>query len=181
MKVLGIALILCCSVMHAASIPKKQSQTAPVHADYSKGVFLGTREIRIFPDDPRKTNFTLITSWIPGAEHKGFFRYQLFVFVMDASASDKILFDATPPEQGWGIPETIDRLQKCLLFLNTYDDGGFVLQKIPLFFTTRVDDHGVATGLSANDSSQMDLNNYQSFLAAKPDSSWEIDWSCPTK
>ena len=66
-----------------------------------------------------------------------------------------------------------------MLSLDIYDEGGFVLQKIPIVFEKTVDDHTVVTGLSANDSSQMDLNNYQSFLSSKPESSWNIEWSCP--
>ena len=177
MKYLAALILVCCNVGWAGSPPQKGSNT-PSH-DYSKGVYLGNRRIRIFPDDPRNIQFLLLTSWIPGVEHKGFFRYQLSANVMAASLSDQALYAATPPPQGWGIPETIERLQGCMLSLYLYDEGGFVLQKIPIVFEKTVDDHTVVTGLSANDSSQMDLNNYQSFLSSKPESSWNIEWSCP--
>lgn len=186
MKALLIFLVFNCffatsSYGQAKDSTRKSSRTSNFTIDYSKAAFLGTRQIRIFEDDPRKFQFILLTSWIPGHEHKGFFRYQLSATVLSVPPSPNPLYKPTPPSQGWGIPETIDRLHNCMLFLDVFDDGGFVLQKIPLIFQRTVDDQSVTIGLSANDSSQMDLHDYQSFLNAKPETSWDIGWACPDK
>lgn len=159
---------------------KSPQQNEHPKIDYSKATFLGTRQIRALADDPRRESFSLITSWIPGFEHKGYFRYQLLVTVIDTQLATQPLYSSTPPRQGWGIPETVERLQACSFLLDIYDEGGFILQKIPLSFIRIVDASSVTDGLNANDSSQMDLNNYQSFLKANYNSSWDIAWYCPS-
>lgn len=184
----SLAIASCCASSSYTQTKGAQSSAHQRHpaisertVDYSRGAFLGTRQIRIFEDDPRQFRFILLTSWIPGHEHKGFFRYQLSVAVLPVPPSPNPLYSPTPPQQGWGVSETIDRLHNCTLFLSVYDDGGFVLQKIPLILQRTVDDQSVIVGLSANDSSQMDLKDYQNFLSANPQASWNIEWACPDK
>jgi hypothetical protein len=78
------------------------------------------------------------------------------------------------------VPAAIDRVQKCQIYLNTCDKGGFVLEKIPVTFARTVDDDSIVIGLGANDSSQTDLKDYQSFLLGDRDTSWDIGWTCPS-
>jgi hypothetical protein len=168
-----VFVALCLLVCFAETFAQAKAPTDATKLDYSEGIYQGEREIRIFPDDPRKFRFTLSTSWIPGPQHKGMFRYQLEVGVVAPTPSD---LSGPAPEEGWGLAETIDRLQKCQLNLRLLDGGGFLVQTIPLWFARSVDDHSAVKGLSANDASQMDLSDYRSFL--KPGAGWEMSWSC---
>lgn len=165
MKVL-LASLLCCF----CTIPVfSQRRDNPGVKTYAVGKSMGTLSLRIQPTSPWKPVFYLTTSWIPGKEHRGYFRYKLPVsltYVPDSNSTAE------------SMKQAFADIQSCFLILELYDDGGFVLQKIPLFFQQTVDDTDTLIGLLANDSSQMDLSDYKQFIGA---GSWNISWTCPEK
>lgn len=149
--------------------------------DYSKGIWAGTKYIRMFKDDPRTATFSLITSWIPGHENKGYFRYQLNVTINPLSAIDEESAKVAPP-QGWGVPAALDRIDLCVISLHLFDSSGFILEKIPVSFMRGVDQNSNLIGLKANDSYQMGLQEYKSLLASSAmnlDGAWSVTWACP--
>ena len=148
-------------------------------SNYAQASYRGSHKVKFFEDDPRNARFELITSWIPGSDNKGLFRYKVNVEIEPPTAEDKALFTQTPPKGGWGIPESLDRLQRCGFTLRLLDEGGFILQKIPITLIKTVDDKGIVASLNDNDSSPMQFSEYKSFMAATPTGSWELTWRCP--
>src|ERR1700688_2758225 len=108
------ALILLSSFAFSQTAKPKRDPYAkldgPSVAIYAHRAYRGFQKMRIFTDDPRNDSFTLVTSWIPGQDRQGAFRYQLSAEILPPSLSDVILYNATPPPKGWNVPESIDRL-----------------------------------------------------------------------
>jgi hypothetical protein len=84
------------------------------------------------------------------------------------------------PPQVWSLPDLITRLHACTYTVRVFDDGGFVLQRVPLVLQTLVDDNGAANGMNSNDLFPMELAPYRAFLAAIRDQSWDIVWHRPS-
>jgi hypothetical protein len=145
---------------------------------YAKASYRGSHLIKLFANDPRSTKFSLTTSWILGPDSKGMFRYKLKVEVEPPTAVAKALYNATPPPGGWGIPETLQRIHLCTYTLRIFDDGGFIVQKIPLQLIRSVDDAGIDINLSTNEATPMSFTAYKSFMAADDSDSWGILWAC---
>jgi len=114
----------------------------------------------MFPDSP-KMSFKLTTSWIPGENHKGMFRYRM-------TAIPEQTF---PPDGTVNLEETallLRRVQRCSILLNLFDADDFVLRKIVVPFDRGVDEQMRLRSLTANDSGQMDANDYRSFIGGGP-------------
>lgn len=159
-----LALLLCGFCAIPAS---SQRHANPDLKVYAAGISRGFLALRIKPTSPWKPIFYLKTSWIPGKEHKGYFRYQVrasLTYAPDAHSTAE------------SMKQAFADIQSCFITLELYDNGGFVLQKIPLFFQGTVDDTDTLVFLLANDSSQMDLSDYKIF---RDSGSWNILWACP--
>jgi len=148
----------------------------PPSDNLSRAAFRGTKGLPIFDDDLRLIIFSLTTSWIPGADRKGTFRYRLSVSPSIHSAIE-MAKEPSPP-QGWAVPNLISRLHDCTYTLRLMDSGAFVLQRVPVVFQTTVDDEGIAIGMDSNDYFAMQLAQYRSFLSAKREESWDVVWHC---
>jgi hypothetical protein len=167
-RLLGVFALLS-FMPHAA-----QSQPT---ANYSHGSNRSYHGLPIFEDDTRLIYFYLTTSWIPGPDHKGVFRYKINVEPSTRTA-DEMQTEKAPPE-GWGVPPLIVRLRSCRFTLEVMDGEGFILQRVLLTLATGVNEEGVESSLNTNDSFAMELAQYRSFLVAKPQDSWNIGWHCP--
>jgi hypothetical protein len=137
----------------------------------AKPVVWGALPVRLFKDDPTQITFTLSTSWIPGEDRKGRFRYKL---------------GATVPQHGEGvtvdsIEKVLTRTQGCKLFLVLNDRYDFQLREIQLFLQRNVDDAMNLRALSANDSTSMDADEYRNFVGggtADDSGNWNVTWDC---
>jgi hypothetical protein len=167
-RLLGVFTLL------AFMVPAAQSQPT---TNYSHGSNRSYHGLPIFEDDTRLIYFYLTTSWIPGPDHKGVFRYKINVEPRTRTA-EEMQTEKAPP-QGWGVPPLIVRLHSCRFTLEIMDEEGFVLQRSLLTLATGVNEEGVESSLNTNDSFPMELAQYRSFLAAKPQASWGIGWHCP--
>jgi hypothetical protein len=112
--------------------------------------------------------YTLTTSWIPGEDRKGRFRYKL---------------DAYPEaEKTYPAPNTLENLLKtddCVIFLILRDAGDFELRNIPVSFGDVVDEDQKRIKISANESVPMSADEYKSFVGSPSHSGrWLIGWKC---
>src|SRR5579859_1686056 len=99
------ALLLC--AIGIAQSPADSSPTSPHSASssaLSDPQYKGQRTLLLFKDDPHPARFTLITSWVPGTDNKGYFRYQV---TMGATAA----FDI-PPVHSASSPHTEERSEE---------------------------------------------------------------------
>jgi hypothetical protein len=123
----------------------------------------------ILPDPAPKVSFHLQTSWIPGDQHRGTFRYRLngaiFASAMERAKSPESYTPAS-------IATTIKQIHACDITLVMYDRDGFVLRKIAVPFAYGVNEQSEIISLSSNDATQMDVSEYRRF------SSWTLSWSC---
>ena len=144
----------------------------------AKPIDWGQKSVRIFRGSNILMNFKLATSWIPGQDHVGLFRFKL-------SAVPKI-----PPAQAQQIgeknldaPEELERFvaraHTCTFGLMLNDADGFLLRSITVSFLNVSDDgNGQIVGLMANSSDQMDADEYLRFLGTeKAKGSWQVTWN----
>lgn len=171
------ALLACLVLSAVAGCPTPTAaQNKPVGtSDYSVPHYGGDRSIRLFADDPRAFYFTLSSSWIPGADRKGQFRYILSSWVAKPAPED---LTKPAPKGGWESSAALERFHNCNTTLVLYDNGGFVLRRISVIFSRTVDADSKVTSLDANDSAPMDLTEYRGFLKTDAKTSWQIAWFC---
>jgi hypothetical protein len=160
-----LALSQTVAVAQKRSTPADETLAAP----FDDGSFSPA----MYVDIGAKTAFHLETSWIPGKEHKGMFRYKIFVSPSESAVDRATNQDFYSPS---AITAQMKRIQNCSENLVLYDSGGFELREIGLMFGLGVDRQGVVTALYANSAEQMDASEYRQFLR---DGSWTITWSCP--
>jgi hypothetical protein len=127
-------------------------------------------DVRLFHDIDAKLVFNLATSWIPGEDRKGRFRYKIEVragFDKDTVAT----LDSTE--------KLFNKAKTCDFFLKLLDADEFELRDIPLTFDNNVNSSLMLVGLSANSSVPMTAVEYRSLVGA-PNSSgkWSINWRC---
>jgi hypothetical protein len=124
----------------------------------------------MFSDTGDQVVFRLSTSWIPGEDHQGRFRYKL-------DGTPKFAVEYPEPNQG---EELLKRVQACTIHLLLYDRNEFELRTIQVQFIRAVNDQLKLSALNANQSVQMDVEEYRLFW--KSDSSrgsWKVAWYCP--
>jgi hypothetical protein len=173
-RFLMLVLVLA---MPVEGVPQVRTSARPISTDYAKGVIRGTQMVRPFEDDPRQSFFVLTTSWIPGSDKHGHFRYQIEAAVLDANAAEKAI-QVIPPRQGWALSDYVIRAHACSYSLTLYDSEHFVLQRIDPIFQIVVDEASHAKSMRSNDLATMDLHTYQEFLKAKAMDSWDVAWTC---
>lgn len=143
--------------------------------DYSLPNSRGYQTLHVFADDPRPVFFDLVTSWVPGKDKKGELRFIVKSSVFDVPDEEQ---GDKPPVGGWGIPAVMGRLHNCEFKLVLYDQWGFVLEKVPLVFVGSVNEKSEVTELTANDFTQMDMQDYRNYLKAVEEKSWNLNWAC---
>lgn len=159
-------------VLYSQSV--KSGTHASATNSLAKPVDWGFYNARLFHDDPRQITFHLATSWIPGENHKGMLRYQL-------SAGPAVPSDNNGA--GFLDVESVETLMKrvhgCVITLNLYDKGGFILRKDAVAFSFGVDDQVRVRSLYANDACQMDAQDYRDLIGNSAGSgSWSVSWDC---
>jgi hypothetical protein len=136
----------------------------------AKRVDWGTVRLRLFHDIPTELGFTLATSWIPGEDRKGMFRFRVEArpaFDRDAVAT----IDATE--------KLLNRADTCDLYLRLNDTEDFELRTIPLRLEKSVNSSLMLVALSANSSAPMSATEYRSFLGVESASgTWTVTWNC---
>ncbi len=130
----------------------------------------------MFKDTVSTVDFDLATSWIPGEDHKGMFRFKLTAApkrpVLGAKLPGNIDYD-NPDE----VEKFVKRVHRCSIFLKLFDSDGFLLREIPVAFESALDDSGRIIGLSANSAVQMDAEEYRKLLGnAASGGSFNISW-----
>jgi hypothetical protein len=168
---ISVCLFFAASASFAQSGPHTARSASSISA-LAKPRDCGTYTVRMFPDS-RRISFGLITSWIPGENHKGMLRYRLTAFPERPSPTDD-------PNDA-ALAETTENLMRqvfnsCTVIVDVNDSDDFLLRKISAPLGLGVDDQGHVRALNANDAVQMDAKDYRAFLAG----SWNIAWNCST-
>jgi hypothetical protein len=170
---LALAIFIAPISTIAQASPHKDESTSLAHR-----VDWDNFDVRMFEDSDRVVTFTLSTSWIPGEKHEGMFRYIMNVIPKRLTLAQRKTADVDhdPPEE---VKKLMTRVHECNITLNLYDVDGFVLRKIPVILIQGVDDEANVTSLGANDSAQMDMSEYKSFLGTTNKSgNWTVSWAC---
>jgi hypothetical protein len=139
----------------------------------------GTQGISFFKDSPVLMLFSLETSWIPGEDYRGMFRYKL-----SAQPTTKELLEYN---KSLNTPEKIEafvrRADTCMMYLEIYDPNEFILRHILLIpqFTTK-EGSAYVNGIYANNYAQMSADEYRTFIKGTDTSvSWNISYTCLSK
>lgn len=175
---LAVSVMTCCfatlitsGVLSCAQTSSKNAKPSSSVTSLAKPIDFGVYVARMFPDDSRKVNFHLVTSWIPGESHKGMLRYKLSGLPTLPDSPDMRTQE-----------EFIKRVADCAIFLNLDDKSGFVLRKELVTFGLGVDNDARISSLYANDSLQMDAQEYRELIGDSAASgSWNVSWKCATQ
>jgi hypothetical protein len=126
--------------------------------------------VRMLPDSQVSMSYNLVTSWIPGPDHKGMLRYKLRAapdIYMGQAEPKKYPEVATPVQ----VDAFIRRIKKFQINLVFYDENGFIVRKIPIDFSFGVNEDDNVASLVANEAVQMDMDEYKNLIAQ---GSWQI-------
>jgi hypothetical protein len=127
---------------------------------------------RMFQDASLKIVFHLTTSWIPGPDHKGSFRFKLMAAPERAALAE----DQDKSSELYGPEATaslLRRVHNCVIDIELYDSDGFVLRDVPVPFSLGMGSSGNLVALSANNAVQMDADEYKKFIVG----SWIVTWT----
>lgn len=127
---------------------------------------------RMFQDAQLKIVFHLTTSWIPGPDHKGSFRFKMMAAPERAALPEE---QNKPPEL-YGPEATaslLRRVHDCIIEIELYDSDGFILRDVPIPFSLGMGSSGNLIALSANNAVQMDAEEYRKFIVG----SWVVTWT----
>ncbi len=175
-------LILCglaavnCLAQTAQTTSKTPLAWQASEAALSRPVQEGSKSFKIIPGDPRSAVFTVVTSWIPGEEKKGNFRYRISASSIAPSTNTQDTVSSSADYEA--NVAYLRKVAACSLSLEIYDDGGFLLRSAHVSFLQNVNGAGQLLGLDSNNSFQLDLASYRSFLRTPIESSWEMSWNC---
>ena len=188
MKTVSIAL--CLIFLPIASLPcfaqnptaGKATRQPTQNERLEKPIDWGEESVRLFTDSNVLMTFKLATSWIPGQDHKGMFRYRISVSPkMPTTVAERMKdSELNSPEE---IEKIVLRVNECSLFLDLNDTDGFSLRSVYVPLQRVVDDQARVNGLTANSSEQMDADEYRKFAGTTTfvTGSWQVKWSCPEK
>jgi hypothetical protein len=159
------------------SLPQQSTEVQRL----GKPVNWGALRMHLFTDTQMTMTFTMATSWIPGPDHQGMFRYRILA-EPELPSSKVEQFSHPEMYSIEGIEKFVERVHDCTIFVELLDSDQFKLRSIPVTFQEAVDEGAVLKGLTANSSEQMDANEYRSFLGTESASgSWLVSWTCPEK
>jgi hypothetical protein len=157
----------------APSANRKPQQSTAINELLAKPMDWHEHKARMFDDSRVSMVFTLTTSWIPGPDHKGMFRYKMSAAPdIPTTLNERAKF---PEFYGYeGIEHFIQRVNRCVISLDLYDPDGFLLRKVP------IDAGAHIVALSANDAIRMDVEEYKKLTwDPKGSGTYTIEWSCP--
>lgn len=147
-----------------------EAQTSSTNDRLAKKLEWGSLDLRLFHDVDAKLVFTLATSWIPGEDRKGRFRYKV-----DATAGFEDGTTATLDSA----EKVLNRAFGCDLYLRLQDSDDFELRSIPLAFNRTVNSSMMLVGLTSNSSVPMSATEYRSFVGTtRTSGTWTITWNC---
>jgi len=130
----------------------------------------------MFQDSQVNIVFTLATSWIPGPDHKGSFRFKMMATTQRPPSTEEQ--EKSPELYG---PEATEKLLRrahdCLIEMELYDTDGFLLRDVAIPFSLGMGGSGKVVALSANNAVQMDAEEYKKFLFG----SWVVTWTDPPR
>ena len=156
---LSLSVSLASSLLLHGQAKAKRKAPLP-NKIYAEPWDAGRETARVLGPSEKQATFVLTTSWIPGPDHKGYFRWQMNVAGEGVALAES--------------PKFINSLHRCTFTLNAYDHGGFVLRHVPLPFMRTIADSGDVTSMSSNDLVQMDVAEYENFILG----SWDVSWNC---
>lgn len=163
----ALYLILASGYLSYSQSGKNGRGSASSTTSMARPVDWGLYNPGLFHDDPHQVAFHLKTSWIPGENHKGMLRYELIALPANGALDIE------------SVEKLMKRAHRCVITLNFYDKGGFLLRKRDVAFSLGVDDQMRVRSLYANDSCQMDTQDYRDFVGNSAGSgSWNITWDC---
>jgi hypothetical protein len=154
-----LVIFATCLAPWVASAQTAAGKKVDDGSEYRTATLAGSETVHVLKMESVLAHFTVQTSWIPGEARKGFFRYQITAGPNTPTADDSAY---------------IEKLHACDFAIRLYDNGGFLLRRIPVVFIRNVDNDGKYTSISSNDIEQLDLIDYKAFLKG----SWEMDWQC---
>jgi len=186
------SIVYCLMLLSIASLPGFAQDPAngepqqivtqfPPPAQYqvvAKPIDWGQKSVRIFRDSNILMSFKLTTSWIPGQDHVGLFRFKLSAFPKIPPAQAQQISEKnldTPGET----ERIVARARTCKFSVMLNDADGFLLRSIPVSFMNVSDDgNGQIVGLMDNSSDQMDADEYLRIAGTdKAKGSWQVTWS----
>jgi hypothetical protein len=152
---------------------------SPINELLAKPMDWHEHRARMFENSQVTMIFTLTTSWIPGPDHKGMFRYKMSAAPeVPATLNERAKYPELSGHEG--VEQFIRRVNQCLISLVLYDPDGFILRKVPIEFSYGADENAHIVALTANDAVQMDVEEYNKFVwDPKGSGTYTIDWSCP--
>jgi hypothetical protein len=172
---LGFALI----AFSIAAFPQSQKSTGKTTYQLTENqrlavpVIWDAETVRIFKDSELNMTFHLTTSWIPGPDHKGMFRYKM------GASPEKLPLKTQLANPDLYSPEAIEKLLKrtheCIISVDLFDMDGFVLRRFDVPFSFGVDGSAKIVGLTANDFIQMSADEYKNVTAK---GGWSVSWLC---
>ena len=175
----AVGLLWCIAGAWAQSSNGKTPPRQPTRNEsLVKPLSWGEFQVRFFKGSHVTMTFRLETSWIPGADHKGLFRYKLSAFPKKPITTAELASDTelNTPEK---VESFIRRVKECRIFLGLFDSDGFRLRGIPVAFQLTVNDDGQVEGLYANLDTQMEADEYRMFVGSTSTSgSWSIAYTC---
>jgi hypothetical protein len=171
-KALVLVLVLLFS---SASQPQSKRTTDASNEALSIPQSWTSTTLRLFKDSDRKIVFSLATSWIPGDNHRGLFRYKIKGLPVELTPAERA-FEMNIPE---GNEKLIIRAHACSMELELYDSDEFILRKVPIPSFNYLSSDGKIVGLNLNEAVQMDASEYRRLVGAPSHSgSWNLGWSC---
>jgi hypothetical protein len=153
------------------------SRSASTETLLAKPLDWATYDAHLFRDSNLRIRFTLATSWIPGENHKGMFRYKISGTPVKPSLSQLAQDPSLYSDDG--IEAFVKRAHDCSMFLELHDVDGFSLRSLPIPFSFGVDSDARIKSLVVNSSSQMDAGEYRQLVGDSTTSgSWTVSWNC---
>ncbi|MFZ0303113.1 MAG: hypothetical protein WAL75_10520 [Terracidiphilus sp.] len=181
-SIILLALLATLSALGPGQTPLARNSSAAASRDQllAAPIYWAEIHLRMFKDTVSTADFDLATSWIPGEDHKGMFRFKLFASAKRPELGAKLPgnIDYDDPEQ---VEKFIKRVHRCTVFLELYDSDGFLLREIPITFASGLDSSGRITELSANSAAQMDADEYRKLIGktGATGGSFNISWVDP--
>jgi hypothetical protein len=171
-KALVVVLLM---LLSSVCQPQSKRTTAASNEGLSIPQSWSSITLRLFKDSDRQIVLSLATSWIPGDNHQGLFRYKIKGFPVEL----------TPEERAseMNIPEAnekfLRRAHACSMELDLYDSDEFILRKVPLPpFNYLLSSDGKIVGLDLNEAVQMDASEYRRLIGTPSQSgSWNLGWT----
>ncbi len=171
-----VALLFLSCLANAQSFPLKKTSPASSNSLLAAPMEWHYFSTRMFQDTSVNIVFNLTTSWIPGPDHKGSFRFKMMATTKKPLSTEEQ--DQSPELYG---PEATEKLLRrvhdCLIEMELYDSDGFILRDVAIPFSLGIGTSGNLVALSANNAVQMDAEEYRKFIGG----SWIVTWTVPPR